>query len=121
MSAPTSTTWPPPPDRDSIRELVRTADTESFISMTDAPDDEYDGEADELFAAIGSWPTAQIASVNLLPVIEKIWSKSFNYDANIRERLRPTLQTLAQQIARFFGPEAEPQTRQQASAHGSTI
>lgn len=103
--------WPPPPDRDSIRELVRTADTEDFISMTDAPDDEYDGEADELSAAIGRWPTAQITSPNLLPVIEQIWSKSFNYDADIRDRLRPTLRTLADDIARFFGPEAAPRVR----------
>jgi hypothetical protein len=27
---------------------------------------------------------------------------------------RPTLQVLAEQIARFFGPEAKPQVRQQA-------
>jgi hypothetical protein len=107
-------TWPPPPDRDSIRELVRTADTESFISMTEAPDDEYDGESDELFAAIGRWPTAQITSSNLLPVIEKIWSKSFNYDADIRERIRPSLQALADEIARFFGPEAAPQVRERS-------
>jgi hypothetical protein len=112
MNAP----WPPPPDRNSIRELVRTADTESFISMTEAPPDEYDGEADELFAAIGRWPTEQITSVNLLPVIEKIWSKSFNCDADIRERLRPTLQALADEIARFFGPEAQPQVRERSEA-----
>jgi hypothetical protein len=103
--------WPPPPDRDSIRELVRTADTEDFIALTDAPEDEYDGEADELFATIGRWPTEQITSANLLPVIEKIWSKSFNYDPDIRARLRPTLQALADEIARFFGPEAKPLVR----------
>jgi hypothetical protein len=106
--------WPPPPDRDSIRELVRTADTEDFISMTDAPDDEYDGESDELFAAIGRWPTAQITSTNLLPVIEKIWSRSFNYDTAVRASIRPRLDALAQQIARFFGPEAQPQVREQS-------
>jgi hypothetical protein len=109
-----SATWPPPPDLDSIRELVRTADTEDFISMTDAPDDEYDGEADELFAAIGRWPTAQITSANLLPVIEKIWSRSFNYDAAVRVSIRPRLDALAEQIARFFGPEARPQVRERS-------
>ena len=110
-------TWPPPPDRNSIRELVRNADSESFISMTEAPLDEYDGEADELFAAIGRWPTGQITFVNLLPVIEKIWSRSFDYDANLRERIRPTLQALADEIARFFGPEAQPQVRERSESN----
>ena len=64
--------WPPPPDLDSIQELVATADIEGFIAKG-APADEYETEAELLFNQLEN--------------------------------------ALAQQIARFFGPEAQPQVR----------
>jgi len=48
---------------------------------------------------------------NILPHIEAIWHKSFGYDDEVLMKIRPDLQALAEQIARFFGPEAQPQTR----------
>jgi hypothetical protein len=109
-----STPWPPPPDLDSIRELVRAADTEEFIS-NGSPADEYDGEAEALFAIIRGWPTTRLTESDLLPVIEKIWRKSFGYDNQVLISISPALHTLAQQIDRFFGPEAQPQVRNQPS------
>ena len=103
--------WPPPPDLGSIQELVRNADTEGFIAIHGAPPDEYDSEAEDLFASIGRWPTDQITAANLAPVIERVWSKSFAYDDETSARAYPALLGLAQQIARFFGPEAKPQVR----------
>ena len=108
-----STPWPPPPDLDSIRELVRDADTESFIA-NGSPADEYDGEAEQVFAVIGRWPTDQLTGQNLFPIIERIWSKSFGYDDDVLMKAHPQLAALAQQIARFFGPEATPQVRQRS-------
>ena len=109
MSAP----WPPPPDRASIRELVRDADVEGFISIHGAPDDEYDPEADELHATIAHLESSNITATQLLPTLEAIWRKNhIDDDAELALR-RPALQAIAQQIARFFGPEAKPQVRQQ--------
>jgi hypothetical protein len=107
-----SRTWPPPPDLASIKELVREADTEGFIAIHGAPADEYDGEAEQLFAAIGRWPTEQLIAQNILPVIERVWSKSFDYDDGVLAKSRPAIEGLAAQIARFFGPEAKPQVRE---------
>jgi hypothetical protein len=108
-----SAAWPPPPDLASIKELVRDADTEAFIA-NGSPADEYDGEAEELFAAIGRFVTADLVAPKILPHIEAIWSRSFSYNDEILIKSRPTLLALAQQIARFFGPEAKPQVRESA-------
>jgi hypothetical protein len=106
MTAP----WPPPPDLASIKELVRDADTEEFIA-NGAPADEYDHEAELLLASIGRLPTAELTTATIAPHIERIWSKSFDYDDHVLAISRPALLNLAQQIARFFGPEAQPQVR----------
>lgn len=104
------TTWPPPPDLDSIRELVATADLEGFIA-DGAPTDEYDHEADELQQSIVGLLSDELTTATLLPIIELIWSKNFNLAGPELAHRRPGLTSLAEQINRFFGPEAEPQTR----------
>ena len=108
-------TWPPPPDLASIRELVRTADPEGHIAEG-SPADEYDPEEESIFAAIAHLKTSELTVLTLQPILEKIWHESFSHDADAAHKSRPALQSLAQQIARFFGPEAQPQTRQQAQA-----
>jgi hypothetical protein len=105
--------WPPPPDLASIKELVRDADTESFIA-NGAPSDEYDHEAEQLFAAIGHFITAELTTPNIVPEIELIWTRNFGYGDDLLEKARPKLLALAQQIARFFGPEAQPQVRERS-------
>jgi hypothetical protein len=102
--------WPPPPDLESIKELVREADTEDFIA-NGSPGDEYDGEAEDLHAALANLATADLIGANIFPRIEAIWSRSFDYDDTVLAKIRPSLEKLAQQIERFFGPQAEPQTR----------
>ena len=102
--------WPPPPDLASIKELVRNADTEGFFAIG-CPADEHDGEAEQIFAVIGRWPTDRLTAQNLFPIIERVWSKSFGYDDEVLAKAHPQLLALAQQIARFFGPEAQPITR----------
>jgi hypothetical protein len=113
MTATNSTPWPPPPDLASIKELVRNADTEEFIA-NGSPSDEYDGEAEQLFTAIGRFATVDLVAPEIVPHIESIWSKSFAYDQDILARTRPSLEGLAQQIARFFGPEARPHVRERS-------
>ena len=109
-----SATWPPPPDLESIKELVRNADVEGLIEIHGAPADEYDAEAAALHTAIADFRTDEITVSRQLPILEAIWRKNFiDDDAELALR-RPALEGLAQQITRFFGPEAQPQTRGRA-------
>lgn len=103
--------WPPPPDLESIKELVRTADVEGFIGIHGAPSDEYDTEAEALYSAVAHLQTDQIVVGKLFPILEAIWRSNFAPDDAELVLRRPALEALAQQIARFFGPEAQPQTR----------
>ena len=105
-----STPWPPPPDRASINELVATADVEGFIAEG-APDDEYESESEQFFAAIRQFPTADLIPAQLLPILERIWRESFSLDDAALAERRVGLTGLAGQIARFFGPEAKPTVR----------
>ncbi len=103
--------WPPPPDLESIRELVRDADVEGFIKGHGAPADEYDPEADELHSQLASLPTSALVAPDILPRLEAIWRKNHIDDEFELSLRRPALLVLAQQIAHFFGPEAQPATR----------
>jgi len=107
----TTAPWPPPPDLESIRELVRTADPEGHIAEG-APADEYEPEEESIFASIAHLPTNQLTVANLMPIIEQVWRNSFVHDDEALATRRPALEGLAAQIARFFGPEAKPQTRE---------
>ena len=109
LEAP-SKPWPPPPDLESIRELVRAADPEGHLAEG-AHADEYEPEEEEILEAIRYLPTADLTVATTLPLIEAIWQKSFVLDDAAMDRRRPKLLALAQQIERFFGPEAKPQTR----------
>ena len=102
--------WPPPPDMDSVQELVANVDVEGFIAEG-SPADEYETEADLLFHRVQSFSTDELTSAKLLPILENIWKRSFELsEAGIAMR-RPKLIELAGQIERFFGPEAKPQVR----------
>ena len=102
--------WPPPPDLDSIQELVADADVEGFIA-DGAPADEYETEADLLFEEIRHLPTDELLAAKILPTLESIWNRSFELnDPGLLDR-RPKLAALAGQIERFFGPGARPQVR----------
>jgi hypothetical protein len=103
--------WPPPPDLASIKELVRDADIEGFIAIHGASPDEYDGEAEHIFAVIGRWSTDELTAQNLYPIIERVCIKSFDYDEEVLAKSRPAIEALAAQIARFFGPGAQPHVR----------
>ena len=105
-----TTSWPPPPDLPSLEELVATADVENFIA-DGGQADEYEIEAEHLHTAIKDWPTAALTTERLLPVLEAIWTDAFGLDARGLEDRRVKLRELAGQIARFFGPEAQPQVR----------
>jgi len=110
-----SAAWPPPPHLASIKELVRNADVEGFIGIHGAPADEYDTEAEALHTEIAHLRTGDITVGKLLPILEDIWRSNFIDDDVELTFRRPALQELAQQIARFFGPEAQPQVRERSS------
>ena len=110
----TPAAWPPPPDLESIRELVRAADPEGHIA-DGASADEYEPEEEAIFAAIAHLPTAQLTPTILAPILEQVWRHSFAHGDDEMEATRPALLALAQQIARFFGPEAQPQVRERSA------
>ena len=110
MSSNATQPWPPPPDLSSLKELVATADVEGFIA-DGSPQDEYDTEAELLFDFAEDLPTAQLTVSELLPILESIWRKDFTLDDAALSERRPALLKLAQQIERFFGPEAQPEVR----------
>ena len=112
MSPDTSSSkpWPPPPDLHSIQELVATADVDGFIAGG-GPADEYETEAEALFAQIKSFATADLLAPRLLPILEVIWGSSFDLSPADLAARRPKLLELAGQIERFFGPAAQPQVR----------
>ncbi len=110
MQHPQANPWPPPPDIESIRELVRTADPEGHLAEG-APSDEYEPEEEAILKAIGHLGTSQLLASTTLPIIESIWQTSFGLDESSMIERRPALLDLAQQIERFFGPTARPQVR----------
>ena len=105
-----SQTWPPPPDLASIKELTRDADVEGFIA-DGSPADEYDAEAEDLFRAIEHYATKELVAVRLMPILKRIWAVNFNVSGDELASRLPALEGLANQIARFFGPEATPLVR----------
>jgi hypothetical protein len=105
-----SNAWPPPPDLASIRELVRASDIEGHIAEG-APSDEYEPEEESIFASIAHLSTSEITAPILNPILEQVWRDSFALDDDSLAQRRPALHELARQIARFFGPEAQPQVR----------
>lgn len=110
ITGPDAKPWPPPPDLESIRELVRAADPEGHLA-DGAHADEYEPEEEQILAAIGHLPTVDLVTQTTLPLIEAIWQKSFVLDDAAMAARRPALLTLAQQIEHFFGPAAQPQVR----------
>lgn len=110
MSLNSSKPWPPPPDLDSIQELVAASDVDGFIAEG-GPADEYETEADALFDQIQAFATAELVAPRLLPILESIWRSSFQLSPSDLADRRPKLIELAGQIERFFGPAAQPQVR----------
>lgn len=108
-------TWPPAPDLFSLRELFAMADVEGLIA-DDCPSDEYDPEALHFYEETRGCPTARFAREQTLPLLEKLWSKQFGLDEEQLAERRPALTELANQIARFFGPEAQPAVRAQSDS-----
>lgn len=110
MAESTTKPWPPPPDLESIQELVRAADPEGHLAEG-AHADEYEPEEEAILAAIGHLQTAELLATTILPLIEAIWRKSFVLDDEAMAERRSALLGLAEQIERYFGPEARPQVR----------
>ena len=102
--------WPPPPDLDSLKELFATTDVEGLIA-DECPLDEYDPEAKHFYDETKGFATSKFTAERMLPLLEHLWVKQFMLNDEQLAQRRPALTELAQQIARFFGPEAQPQTR----------
>jgi hypothetical protein len=107
-----STTWPPPPDLDSLKELFAKADVEGLIA-DECPPDEYDPEAKHFYEDTKGSPTSAFTVEKTIPLLEQLWVRQFMLDEVQLAHRRPALAELAKQIAHFFGPGAKPQVRDQ--------
>ena len=47
-----------------------------------------------------------------MPVLKRVWTMNFNVIGEDLDKRLPALEALAAQVARFFGPEAQPQVRE---------
>ncbi len=108
-----SSIWPPPPDLDSLKELFAKADIEGLIA-DECPPDEYDPEAKHFYEETTGFPTSAFSAELILPRLEQLWVKQFMLNEVQLAQRRPALLGLAEQIARFFGPEAQPQVRERS-------
>ena len=105
-----SAKWPPPPDLESIQQLVREADIEGHLAEG-APQDEYEPEEEEIFAALAPRATEELTAAQTLPVLAAVWRNSFSLSGAEMAERAGKLEGLAGQIERFFGPGARPQVR----------
>jgi hypothetical protein len=102
--------WPPPPDLESLKELFAAADIEGLIADR-CPLDEYDPEAKHFYQATLGLPAAGFATQQTIPILEKLWATQFSLSEEQLIQRRPLLTNLAEQIERFFGPQAQPLVR----------
>ncbi|MDE1162605.1 MAG: hypothetical protein PW792_11755 [Acidobacteriaceae bacterium] len=102
--------WPPPPDLESINEIVATIDVEGFLAEG-APGDEYEIEAEEIHELLSTWTIAELTAERIEPVLSGIWQGAFELDDAALATRQPKLRALAAEIAKFFGPAAKPQVR----------
>ena len=64
-----------------------------------------------LFDRLKDLSTAELVPEKIVPALEDIWIRNFTLAPDQLLLRSPGLLGLAQQISRFFGPEAQPQVR----------
>jgi hypothetical protein len=89
-------------DLDSVNDLVTEQDVEGFIA-DGAPADEYEGEVEEVFAALVALPAHEATKERTFAILEQTWKKNFSLsDEDLKQR-RPALEKIAERILHFFG------------------
>jgi hypothetical protein len=89
-------------DLDSVNDLVTEQDVEGFIA-DGAPADEYEGEVEEVFAALHALPSAEATPDRILAILEQTWTKNFKLSDEALQQRRPRLEKIVERILHFFG------------------
>jgi hypothetical protein len=89
-------------DLDSVNDLVTEQDVEGFIA-DGAPADEYEGEVEELFAALLALPPAEATQAKIVDVLRQTWRKNFSLSDAALDQRGPGLEKIAERILHFFG------------------
>jgi hypothetical protein len=89
-------------DLDSVNDLVTEQDVEGFIADV-APADEYEGEVEEVFAALAALPAPEATEERILAILEQTWKKSFSLSDEALQQRRPALEKIVERILHFFG------------------
>jgi hypothetical protein len=89
-------------DLDSVQDLVTEQDVEGFIA-DGAPADEYEGEVEEVFAALHALPAEEATQDRILAILEETWKKNFSLSDEALKQRRPALKKIVERILHFFG------------------
>jgi hypothetical protein len=89
-------------DLDSVNDLVTEQDVEGFIAHG-APADEYEGEVEEVFAALHALPAAEATRDRILTILEETWTRNFSLSDEALMQRRPALEKIVERILHFFG------------------
>jgi hypothetical protein len=89
-------------DLDSVNDLVTEQDVEGFIA-DGAPADEYESEAEEVFAALFALPTPEATRERILAILEQTWKKNFSLSEYELNQRRPAFEKIVERILHFFG------------------
>ena len=99
MSAP----WPPPPDLESIQDLVRAADIEGLIQIHGAPADEYEREVEDVLVALDGLPREEATVPRLVSIFENVYRSRFKWSDEQMRRVRPDFEDIAHKVMNYFG------------------
>ena len=89
-------------DLDSVNDLVTEQDVEGFIA-DGAPADEYEGEIEEVFAALQALPAEEATQERIVAVLRQTWRKNFNLSDAALDQRGPGMEKIAARILHFFG------------------
>ena len=89
-------------DLDSVNDLVTEQDVEGFIA-DGAPADEYEGEIEEVFAALHALLADEATQGKIVDVLRQTWRKNFSLSDAELDLRGPGLEKIAERILHFFG------------------
>ena len=89
-------------------DLIRLTDDTLVMDVQDMQANDHYGAVNH---KLQHFETKELVPVRLMPILKRIWAVNFNVSGDELLSRQPALDNLANQIARFFGPEAQPQVR----------
>lgn len=80
-----------------IKEVLKRHDVEGLIAGG-APADEYDSEAEEIYAALQLPENLPVNEDAVFDIVCRVWNKSFGHAPEETSRIAPVFRTIASDI-----------------------